>query len=99
MGDTRVSLSITEQIVQPPNLVATERARLHVRAQCRRLGFLERAEHVGATVLAELLVLVHEATTTPAPSSVRRIFSIPSRMRPLIVPTGASSIAAISVCV
>ena len=59
---------------------------------------VERAEHVGGAVVAKYRSSVI-ATATPEASSERRIFSIPSRIRPLIVPIGASSSSAISLWV
>ena len=59
----------------------------------------QRAEHVRRRgILPALVVGRHQRITAPPPSCSRIFFS-PSRIRPLMVPTGASSMSAISVCV
>jgi hypothetical protein len=81
--------------LQPAQLVAAVLAPLQVGLQ--RLGLLrfQRAEQVGGEVGAPAPVLVDGAHEIPSASWVR-IFSIPSRIRPLTVPSGMLSISAIS---
>ena len=63
----------------------------------------QRAEHVGAGGVGPVVVIaVRRAHVEPSRRLSRaasRIFSSPSRMRPFTVPTGVSSISAISVWV
>ena len=81
---------------------AAARAVGEVRLEALALVRLQRAEQVRADGVGPLLVIgserAHPRLTCPAPSAWR-IFSSPSRMRPLTVPTGVSSISAISECV
>ncbi len=55
-------------------------------------------EHVRARGIDPAVVLAHTGATFPTPSWARNFFR-PSRIRPFTVPTGASSMSAISVCV
>ena len=80
--------------VQLVHLGAAGRARLEVRDVGGALGVRQRAEDERAGGVLEGLVLAH-ASTAPC-ASVSRIFLSPSRIRPLTVPTGASSMSAIS---
>ena len=68
----------------------------------RALGLVQRAQQVGGGGVAPVVVSgsghLHQRITAPSPSRSRS-FLRPSRMRPLIVPTGVSSISAISLWV
>ena len=60
----------------------------------------QRVEHVGARgVLPALVIRAHVHASTAPCESASRIFLSPSRIRPFTVPTGASSMSAISTCV
>ena len=83
---------------QALDLVAAVGALLHVELEGALLVVGERAEQEGARVVAEAGVVRAGHASSPGlkPSaSCRRIFSRPSRMRPLTVPSGMPSISAI----
>ena len=80
------------------DLVAAERAALEVELERVALVLGHGLEDVGAGGVDPALVLAHTGATFPSPSWAFIFFS-PSRIRPFTVPTGASSMSAISVCV
>ena len=84
-----------EQLV---DLFAADRASLEVLLERVALVVGHGLEYVGACGVDPALVLAHTGATFPSPSW-SRIFLSPSRIRPFTVPTGASSMSAISVCV
>ena len=78
---------------QAVDLLAARRAHLEVRTEAPGLVLVQRAEHPGAGGVAQQVVVgAHGA----ASASWSRILASPSRILPLTVPMGASSIAAIS---
>ena len=79
---------------QALDLVAAGRADVEVGGEAPRLVLVERAEHPRAGGVAQGVVVTHGAAS--AGPSCERIFASPRRMRPLTVPTGVSSIEAIS---
>ena len=84
------------------DVLPAHRAVLEMRGEAVALVGRQRAQQVRADRVPPALVLRsgrrHPRLTCPPPSAWR-IFSSPRRMRPLTVPTGVSSIVAISVCV
>src|SRR6185369_13758296 len=81
---------------QVVDLLAAGRARRKVGLELRALVGRHGAEHVRAGAVGPAIVVDRHMATWPAPSCAR-IFCRPSRMRPLMVPTGVSSMSAISV--
>ncbi len=80
------------------DLGAAGRAGLEVRLVAGALVVGQGVEHVGARGVFPALVIGPGHPTAPC-ASTSRIFFRPRRMRPFTVPTGASSISAISTCV
>ena len=82
---------------QPLDLVAAVGALLHVELEGPLLVVGERAEQIRAAIVAEAVVVRAGHAISPGlkPASWCRIFSRPSRIRPLTVPSGMPSISAI----
>ena len=79
------------------DLGAAGRAGREVRLVAGALVVRQRAEDVGARrVLPALVIRSHVHASTAPCASASRIFFRPSRIRPFTVPTGDSSISAIS---
>ncbi len=102
LGDPDTRHAEGEQVdheLQVGNLRPAGRALDQVHAEDLGLRLVERPQHVGRALRKPFTVqLVRARAHESAPSarSCVRIFCNPRRIRPLIVPTGVSSIAAIS---
>src|SRR3954454_19891475 len=77
------------------DLVAALGTARHVPLELRLLGRLQGTEEVGADVV--VVHVAHSASSPISPYSCRGSYSSRSRIRPLTVPTGMSSISAIFV--
>src|SRR5438270_13910054 len=85
------------------DLIAADRTALEMPPKRLHLGRVERTEHVRRRIAAAVVGLRHCLSLThgTSPSELRetRNLDSPSRMRPLTVPAGSSSISAIWVWV
>src|SRR5204863_7041134 len=95
-----------DDLAQPLDLVAADRTGVEMAAEAGGLVAVQRAEDEGARVAPAVALRAARielgrahAITSAGSLSATRIFVSPRRMRPLIVPTGAPSMSAISLCV
>ena len=88
--------------LQARGVLTADRALVEVPLEAGGLVLGQRAQQPGADRVGPLLVIACGRGHVDGISSVRswlRSFSSPSRIRPFTVPTGASRMLAISVCV